>query len=69
MANEHSTRSTQSDTTTPAFSASVRPNRDGGWLTVVNLGDGTSLTKWFSSQDEARRYPDELAEWLTRGRE
>ena len=66
MANEHANRSVQSQTTTPGFSASVEPNRDGGWLTVVNLGDGASLTKWFPSQDEAKRYPDELAEWLTR---
>jgi hypothetical protein len=66
MANEHATRSVQSQTTPLGFSASVEPNRDGGWLTVVNLGDGASLTKWFASQDEARKYPDELAAWLTR---
>lgn len=69
MANEHATGRVQPETTTPAFSSSVRPNLDGGWLTVVNLGDGASLTKWFPSQDEARRYPNELAEWLARGRE
>ena len=69
MANEHPTRPIESKPTTPAFSASIRPNGDGGWLTEVNLGDGASLTKWFSSQDEAKRYPGELAEWLARGRE
>ena len=55
MANEHLGGPVQPDTTTPAFSASVRPNLDGGWLAVVNLGDGASLTKWFASQDEAHR--------------
>ena len=69
MANEHPAKSVQSDATSAAISASVQPNRDGGWLTVVNLGDGASLTKWFANQDEAKRYPDELAAWLTRGRE
>ena len=69
MANEHPAKSVQSHTTPETFSASVQPNRDGGWLTVVNLGDGASLTKWFASQDEAKQYPDELAAWLTRGRE
>ena len=69
MASEHQAKSAQSHTTPAAFSASVRANRDGGWLTVVNLGDGASLTKWFASKDEANRYPDELAAWLTRGRE
>ena len=69
MANEHTTGPLQPDTTPPAFSASVRPNLDGGWLTVVNLGDGASLTKWFQSQDEANSYPNELANWLAQGRE
>ena len=69
MANEHPAKSVQSHATPATFSASVQPNRDGGWLTVVNLGDGASLTKWFANQDEATRYPDELAAWLTRGRE
>ena len=69
MRDGHPATPAQSDLTHPSFSASVEPNRDGGWLTVVNLGDGASLTKWFPSQDEARRYPDELAAWLNRGRE
>ena len=69
MASEHPAKSAQSQTTPVAFSASVQANRDGGWLTVVNLGDGASLTKWFASKDEAKRYPDELAAWLTQGRE
>jgi hypothetical protein len=68
MGNDRPTRPAESDAA-PAFSASIRPNRDGGWLTVVHLGDGASLTKWFPSQDEAKRYPGELAEWLARGRE
>ena len=69
MVDEHTSKSVQPGRTTSGFSASVEPNRDGGWLTVVNLGDGASLTKWFASHDEAQRYPGELAKWLTRGRE
>ena len=69
MANEQPPKSMQSPTTNSELSASIQPNRDGGWLTVVHLGDGASLTKWFASQDEAQRYPDELAAWLTQGRE
>jgi hypothetical protein len=71
MDNEHLTRPSGVDTSTATatFSASVQRNRDGGWLTVVQLGDGATLTKWFSSQDEAERYPGELAEWLAKGRE
>ena len=61
--------SPQSEPTLAMLSASVQPNRDGGWLTTVSLGDGASLTKWFASQDEALRYPEELAAWLRRGRE
>jgi hypothetical protein len=69
MGNEHPPNQAQSGMTQPSFSCSVEPNRDGGWLTVVNLGDGASLTKWFPSKDEARKYPDELAAWLSQGRE
>ena len=69
MANVQRPPSAHSDQTPATFSASVEPNRDGGWLTVVNLGEGASLTKWFPSKDEAQRYPDELAQWLNRGAE
>jgi|RhiMethySRZTD1v2_1073278.scaffolds.fasta_scaffold20142_4 hypothetical protein len=69
MANEHPRTPTQSETTQSGIAASVEPNRDGGWLTVVNLGDGASLTKWFPSRDEAQRYPAELVAWLNQGRE
>ena len=69
MAMEHPPLHTQGEMTRSRFSASVEPNRDGGWLTVVNLGDGASLTKWFQNQDEAERYPTELAAWLSQGRE
>jgi hypothetical protein len=69
MANEHPRAPAQSEMTQCGFSASVEPNQDGGWLTVVNLGDGASLTKWFASQDEAQRYPDELAAWLQQSQE
>ena len=64
MANGQQPPFSHPDTTHATFSASVEPNRDGGWLTVVNLGEGASLTKWFASKDEAQRYPVELAEWL-----
>lgn len=55
---------TQPSTT---FSTSVAPTPRGEWVTVVDLGDGATLTKLFDHEDDARRYCDELAGWL-RGR-
>jgi hypothetical protein len=49
------------------FSTSVAPTPRGEWLTVVDLGDGMTLSKLFDREDDARRYGDELAGWL-RGR-
>lgn len=68
MADEHAHGAAQPQTTA-VFSASVQPTHDGGWITVVHLGDGLSLTKWFPSEDEAHKYPEELAAWLSQGRE
>ena len=68
MANEHSEHASTPPPTPRPFSASVRPNLDGGWLAEVNLGDGATLTKWFPSEAEASRYPEELVEWLSRDR-
>ena len=42
----------------------VRPHGRSGWVSEVRLGDGASVSKWFATEDEARRYPRELAEWL-----
>lgn len=39
----------------------------GKWVTVVDLGDGMTLRKFFDREDDARGYGDELAGWL-RGR-
>jgi hypothetical protein len=50
------------------FAASIGPDADGGWLTVVLLHDGASVSKWFEDEDAARRYPIELAAWLQRKR-
>ena len=68
MANQQSQRSMRVTDTERLFSSAVRPNPDGGWLTEVSLCDGATLTKWFPTEDDARRYPDELASWLERGR-
>ena len=46
------------------FSSTVSTHPSGGWATVVNLGDGATLTKVFDSEPEALRYPEELADWL-----
>jgi hypothetical protein len=42
----------------------VRPYGHGGWVSEVRLGDGASVSKWFATEEEARRYPRELAQWL-----
>jgi len=46
------------------FSTTVSAHPGGGWATVVNLGDGATLTKVFDNEREALRYGDELADWL-----
>jgi hypothetical protein len=46
----------------------VDPHPDGGWLAVVGLGDGASVTKWFAHREGADAYGDELADWLERRR-
>jgi hypothetical protein len=48
--------------------AHVDPHPDGGWLAVVGLGDGASVTKWFAHREGADAYGDELAAWLERRR-
>jgi hypothetical protein len=68
MSNEHAHASPPSDQTRP-FHASVSPNPDGGWLAIVNVGDGASLTKWFERKEQAEGYGDELAAWLEQRRE
>jgi hypothetical protein len=50
------------------FSAHVAPDAEGGWLTVILLHDGASVSKWFEDEDAARRYPIELEAWLQRKR-
>jgi hypothetical protein len=55
-------------TTQTSFTATVRA--DGtGWVAEVELGDGASMTKWFSEKRAAERYPRELADWLTQRRD
>ena len=48
--------------------AHVDPHPNGGWLAVVGLGDGASVTKWFAQRESADAYGDELAAWLERRR-
>jgi hypothetical protein len=49
------------------FSTSVASTPRGEWLTIVDLGDGMTLSKIFDREDDARRYGDELAGWLRGG--
>ena len=51
------------------FSVTVEAHPPHGWLVVINLGEWASVTKWFEAEEEAVRYPEELADWLSRGRE
>ena len=46
------------------FTTSVSAHPAGGYATVVNLGDGATLTKVFPTEPEAEQYGDELADWL-----
>ena len=48
------------------FSSTVSAHPSGGWATVVDLGDGATLTKVFDTEPDALRYGDELADWLAR---
>ena len=52
------------DGTDSPFTAIFTANADGGWLTVLKLGDGATLSRWFPDEEDARRYPDELTAWL-----
>ena len=46
------------------FTTSVAPTDRGEWLTVVDLGDGVSVSKLFDHEADARGYGAELAAWL-----
>jgi hypothetical protein len=52
----------------PPFAVSIEPLPEG-WLVVITLGEGASMSKWFEAKEDALRYPEELADWLKRGRE
>jgi hypothetical protein len=47
---------------------SVTHGSHGGWVTTIDLGEGASVSRWFPEEQDAHRYPQELAEWLMRGR-
>ena len=46
------------------YSTSVSVTADGGWVTVVELGVGATLTRLFDNEDDASAYGDEFAAWL-----
>ena len=47
--------------------SNVRVSADEvGWVTELTLDDGAIVTKWFETEEAARRYPLELAAWLRR---
>jgi hypothetical protein len=66
MQDDQRRRQVHSAATQPptTFTTSVAPTDRGEWLTIVELGDGVSLTKLFDEEDEARRYGADLAAWL-----
>jgi hypothetical protein len=51
------------------FNTAIAENPDGGWVAVVSMGDGASVTKWFQTREDAEGYGDELAAWLDQRRE
>jgi len=69
MPDEQPYASPSSAQTQRPFNASITPNPDGGWLAIVSMGDGASLTKWFQTREGAEGYGDELAAWLEQRRE
>ena len=50
------------------FDAVIRADLEG-WVTIIDLGKGATLSKWFPDEEHARRYPVELMSWLSRRRE
>jgi len=48
------------------FSTSVAATNRGDWMTVVDLGNGVTMSRLFDREDDALRYGDELAAWLRR---
>jgi hypothetical protein len=48
------------------FSTSVAPTNRGDWMTVVDLGNGVTMSRLFDLEDDALCYGDELAAWLRR---
>jgi hypothetical protein len=68
MRAEQASRPDAANTTRQPFSAAVTPNPAGeGWLTIVDLGSGITMTKWCEAEEDARHYGAEIARWLTRG--
>jgi hypothetical protein len=51
------------------FAASISATPDGRWVTRIDLGAGASLSRLFPDEEQARRYPEELAAWLGRRRD
>jgi hypothetical protein len=49
------------------FSHSVTVHPDGGWLIVVDLSEGVTLSKWFPHEQDAYCYAEQLAAWLSPG--
>jgi hypothetical protein len=52
----------------PSFPAQVTAAVRGGWVTVIDLGVGTTLSRWFPDEEHARRYPEQVIEWLQQNR-
>ena len=64
MSSEHEHTAISSTGERTRLVARVNPHPSGGWVAVVGLGDGASVTKWFAHREPADAYGDELAAWL-----
>ena len=64
MDDEHNGPQLSSAPASAPLKGTVAPHPDGGWVALISLGDGASMTKWFADRDQAEGYEAELAEWL-----
>jgi len=64
MDNERSPGRLSSDREQRPLSAAVAQSSEGGWVAVVHLGEGATVSKWFEHEQDAYGYEDELSKWL-----
>jgi hypothetical protein len=64
MDNAQPARPLSSDQPERQLTTDVTPSPQGGWVAVVNLGEGATVSKWFDDEQEAQHYEEALLEWL-----